>query len=365
MQLYLIVMVGIIIVSLYLLVRPRTRSQEIADEPLPFPQREAREGMSKKVLDEIKTSFKIDPPLGSRQVHIMFVETTGISEVRIGLRVSNPTPYEVTVERVVWELWLGKLLKYSNFTTPTVLSPQTISREIVIQEVLSEEEAAAAARGQQGLDVNCYLEGTCYCKTAHGLFDKKFVSFRVSYEMVGRLVPRTPPVDMLSHVDSLTGLLQRRFLEEHLQSIVDATVGRHPLSFIMIDVDRFKEINDRYGHLVGDEIIRTVCAQIKDIIGDKGLAVRYGGDEFSIVLEFYESHEAELLAQRLLSAVEQCQFSVPFGEPLKITLSIGVATLRQPADYRLLIKKADDMLLRSKKDGRNRVTVDRMDRRRA
>lgn len=363
MYLYLGFLFLVIGVCLYILLRSREAVPRGGGKATPgFDPR--RSAADRGMLEQIKSSLRIDAPIESKQVHIMFVETTGISEARVRLRVSNPTPHKVIVERVNWELWLGKLIKSASFASPVELPPHSHGKEIVFQEVLADQEAALAARGQQGLDVNCYLEGICFCKTDFGNFEKKFVSFKVSYEIIGRMALRQNEPANDIHADSLTGLLQRRFLEDHLQSIIDATVGRHPLSFVMIDVDHFKQINDRYGHPVGDEILKTVCAQIKDIIGDKGLAVRYGGDEFSIVLEYYESHEAELLAQRLLSAVEQYHFNVPGGD-LKITLSIGVATLRQPMDFRILIKKADDMLLRSKKDGRNRVTVDRMDRRRA
>ena len=360
MIIYLLTLALIIIASLYVLLRPRPLRK--ADKKQNTPHQDDSVVIPKQAVNLIKDQFKIDVHQEENPVQFLFVRTTGIAEARITLVISNQSPCAVTIKKIVWELWLGQLVKSAALVNSVEIPENTSGFNLQLVELLNDREADIASRGSARGDLNCYLEGVCYCRTAAGNFEKKFALLNLDYEILGDAKFRQVGSGSETKIDSFTGFMSRSYIEDNMQSIIDRTAGRHPISLIMIDLDHFKTINDTYGHLAGDEAIKIVCQQIKDVIADRGISVRYGGDEFSIILEYCESQDAEFFAQRILEGVRQCHFSVGDHE-WNVTLSIGVATLHQLADYKVLIKKADDMLLRSKQEGRDRITIDRADRR--
>ncbi|OGW85175.1 MAG: hypothetical protein A3C35_00965 [Omnitrophica bacterium RIFCSPHIGHO2_02_FULL_46_11] len=155
--------------------------------------------------------------------------------------------------------------------------------------------------------------------------------------------------------DSLTGLyVQRYFLErlsdEHRRSLLTHA----PLSFLMCDLDHFKECNDRYGHGVGDHLLVKVSELIAQKATD-GIVARYGGEEFSILLPKCSFQEAQSLAESIRQAVAVMSFTVR-RQPIPATISIGVASIPQDTlDSEELIRIADKRLYQAKKDGRNKV----------
>jgi eukaryotic-like serine/threonine-protein kinase len=163
----------------------------------------------------------------------------------------------------------------------------------------------------------------------------------------------------LATVDGLTGLLNRRHffaLAERQVSITE----RHnrPLAALMLDIDHFKPVNDRYGHAVGDQVIQAVAARLRATARDSDLVGRYGGEEFALLMP-ETGKSALVLAERLREAVEQVPVQTASG-PLAVTVSIGVAHLAGPGgDLSELLGRADDALYRAKAAGRNRVEVDR------
>jgi diguanylate cyclase (GGDEF)-like protein len=120
----------------------------------------------------------------------------------------------------------------------------------------------------------------------------------------------------------------------------------------MMDLDHFKAINDRYGHPMGDEVLRRIGAQLAASVRVEDIVCRYGGEEFAIVAPNI-STGALVLADRLRSAIEQMSFSFG-GNEVKVTVSIGVASCEETPDSTLL-NQADAALYRAKQSGRNRV----------
>lgn len=350
----------VICASLYVLIRFRP-SHESKGEHAP-PAKNVWSGISKRALDRIRDQFKIEARPGGPAVQFLFVRSTGVAEARIALVFANQSQHPVAVKKIAWELWLGQLVKSTAVLDPIEIPENTLGVSYQLVELLTDKEKGVASRGSSLGNLHCYAEGTCYCRTKLGDFEKKFALLNLGYEILGDAELRQIGQGTEIKIDSLTGFMQRNFIEENMQAVIDRTGGRHPISLIMIDLDNFKMINDKYGHLAGDEALKIVCQQIKDAIADRGVPVRYGGDEFAILLEYCESQDAEYMAERILEGVRQCHFHISDQE-WNVTLSIGVATLHQLADYKVLIKKADDMLLRSKQEGRNRVSVDRFDRR--
>jgi diguanylate cyclase (GGDEF)-like protein len=137
-----------------------------------------------------------------------------------------------------------------------------------------------------------------------------------------------------------------------------ARSSRHnrPLSLIMFDIDRFKTINDDYGHLGGDFTLRELASRIKGTIRKEELFARYGGEEFAVVLPETTQEGAIIAAERILKVISQTPFR--FEDKIyQVTISAGVATTQGEADISPLelIRRADEKLYQAKHEGRNRV----------
>ncbi|CUX22754.1 MULTISPECIES: PleD family two-component system response regulator [Agrobacterium] len=164
----------------------------------------------------------------------------------------------------------------------------------------------------------------------------------------------------LAIVDGLTGLNNRRYLDNHLKILFDrAAVRGRPISICMTDIDRFKLVNDTYGHDVGDEVLREFAARIRSTVRGADLACRYGGEEFVVVMPDTPMELAASVAERLRSIVEDKPFYVrSIDRELSITASLGIATssgaFGAPDE---ILKQADKALYEAKHAGRNRVVA--------
>lgn len=161
----------------------------------------------------------------------------------------------------------------------------------------------------------------------------------------------------LASIDALTGLANRRTLDETLQQEwLRAQRSGQPLSVLMIDADHFKAFNDRHGHQKGDEALRTLAQLIgQHVRRPADLAARYGGEEFSVVLPETTTAGAFTMAQHIRDAVEQLPPVSEGGAPM--TVSIGIATWTQGpySELKQLLFAADKALYQAKASGRNRV----------
>lgn len=159
--------------------------------------------------------------------------------------------------------------------------------------------------------------------------------------------------------DSLTGLANRRHMEEILQRQFFRLLRHNtPCSIIMLDVDHFKQFNDTYGHDIGDFVLKELACYLKENSRGEDLACRYGGEEFIIILADTDETQASKKAEKVRKGIEE-SISIPFHtEHLTITVSIGVATSPQHGkNVTELIKSADKALYRAKEKGRNRVEI--------
>ena len=160
--------------------------------------------------------------------------------------------------------------------------------------------------------------------------------------------------------DRLTGVFNERYLRDQLD-LEFAWHDRHqrPLSLIFLDIDLFKDINDQYGHLVGDDVLRQVAIRCHVVSRNEDVFARYGGDEFACLLRQTTSHDAIRLAERMRGAVANMPFRVMVrGEnhSILVTISAGVAKLEASAvTPETLIAEADRYLYAAKSAGRNRV----------
>jgi diguanylate cyclase (GGDEF)-like protein len=158
--------------------------------------------------------------------------------------------------------------------------------------------------------------------------------------------------------DDLTGLYNRRYLDGALeQQIAEALVKNGLFSLIMMDLDRFHEVNDAYGQDFGDQLIAAVAPAVREALGGDAIAARYGGDEFTIILPGQTSERALARAEAIRVAVEALEVPGPSGI-VKVTTSQGVAEFpRHGRTVEAIKEAADRALYRAKEAGRNRATV--------
>ena len=158
----------------------------------------------------------------------------------------------------------------------------------------------------------------------------------------------------LADLDALTALHNRRYFHDTLAREVSRAhrYGRQ-LSLIVFDLDDFKAINDRIGHLAGDAVLADVADVVRSVVRTADIACRVGGDEFAVILPESGMPEAEQLYTRLQQALEQR----PIGEARRIRLSAGVAELAQGDDSRAFFERADDALYGAKEAGKGRAVA--------
>ena len=164
-------------------------------------------------------------------------------------------------------------------------------------------------------------------------------------------------IDQLINIDELTGLVvKRRFVEEMSRAMAVAKRQRLDLAMMMIDMDGLKQINDTYGHAFGAYAISQTGKLIKMGIGNKGLASRFGGDEFMAYLPNIHTEEAFQVAEKIRTSVETYPFekNVVCFTP---TISVGVSALKAGDTMSTIFDRADKALYLSKKAGRNKVSV--------
>ncbi|RKZ95848.1 MAG: diguanylate cyclase, partial [Gammaproteobacteria bacterium] len=158
--------------------------------------------------------------------------------------------------------------------------------------------------------------------------------------------------------DHLTGLFNRVELEQYFQKELSRSKRyQHELSIFMIDIDHFKEVNDTYGHLVGDHILKKYAAFLQNTIRTTDLVARYGGEEFVVILPETSIKEAEELAERLRVMTSNLNIELNEGT-FNITISLGIATYPEHGQsYDTLLEHTDLAIYRAKHDGRNCVRI--------
>ena len=171
-----------------------------------------------------------------------------------------------------------------------------------------------------------------------------------------RNVGRHEDVARESITDELTGLFNRRRFDDVLASAAARATDEDPIALVMLDLDRFKVINDTHGHPFGDTVLKAVAKVVKDTARDRDLPARYGGEELAVVLATGDTEAARAFAERLREGIEALELGDDSTGPVPVTASVGVASL--PSDGENvgdLVRAADEALYRAKRAGRNRV----------
>lgn len=178
-------------------------------------------------------------------------------------------------------------------------------------------------------------------------------------DMIIRLEAQKKLFARMAILDELTGVFNRRSLDELLKAEAARCI-RYDISLavLMVDIDYFKQVNDDYGHVVGDDILRRVTRRIAGVLRSSDILCRYGGEEFSIILPHTDLVRGAEAAERIRRVIEESPFRSGENE-LSLTISVGVANLdpgvENPGEK--LLEAADAALYRAKREGRNRVCV--------
>lgn len=187
--------------------------------------------------------------------------------------------------------------------------------------------------------------------------------------LVGRLASQTAmdmqEIALLQHecnTDLLMKINNRRYFSKRIKEEVSNSLRYSlPLSLLLIDIDYFKNINDSYGHLAGDHVLKDLANHLKHVARESDIIARYGGDEIAIIAPNTNKENAFTLAERLRKIVEESSISLPCadGKDLNITISTGVSILEDQnfKTSKELILETDKSLYQAKEQGRNRVII--------
>jgi diguanylate cyclase (GGDEF)-like protein len=169
-------------------------------------------------------------------------------------------------------------------------------------------------------------------------------------------------IEEMAITDDLTGLNNRRYLFEQLEREIERSLRYgHPLGFIMVDADHFKNINDTHGHYIGDIVLKEIAALIKENCREIDTAARYGGEEFAIIALSADTETTFVMAERIRKSVEEKPIRCDDVE-INLTVSIGLISYRQEdlekmAHIDEMVNAADKALYRAKQNGRNRTEI--------
>ncbi len=212
-----------------------------------------------------------------------------------------------------------------------------------------EELARAAAEVSQGnYNVQIPLNRRDELGEVAQAFNKMAVNLKENFAKVSDMANR----------DGLTGLYNARFFHEALARELERVKRTtRPFSLLLFDGDRFKRINDRYGHPVGDLILQHISRISRSVLRGYDVLARYGGEEFIAMLPDATGSQALLLGERLRKMIEQRPFVTEDGGTIRVTISVGVAQSRAPYDKKDLISQADQALYGAKDSGRNKVVL--------
>lgn len=195
-------------------------------------------------------------------------------------------------------------------------------------------------------------------KTYEQLNRELLAAQKKAEELAHNLKQANEKLQRMASVDELTGLFNRRYFEEFFaREFSRCRRYKRPMTCIILDIDHFKKVNDTYGHLQGDSILRELGERLLNLLRGSDVAVRYGGEEFVVLLPETGLYAARIAAEKIRRAVAADPFHYKPNQGLSVTVSLGIAAFdgnrgaETPQD---LLKRADDMLYKAKESGRNR-----------
>lgn len=195
--------------------------------------------------------------------------------------------------------------------------------------------------------------------TLSGMFDEiqshMIDEVRRANEVIADLTQKVKILEETSNLDPLTKVFNRRALSSYLAEVCSNKGIPYAMHLIMLDIDNFKNINDKYGHITGDKILIFISNILRKTLRDGDKIFRYGGEEFTVIINRNTDEQCELIANRLLNLVSSNRL-IYMGERISVTASIGVTKLHEGDTPDSLLSRADKALYISKRNGKNMVT---------
>ena len=165
-----------------------------------------------------------------------------------------------------------------------------------------------------------------------------------------------------ANTDGLTGVNNRKALDEYLRSLVERnSISRQPFSLLMMDLDDFKKLNDTYGHTVGDRMLIAFAEKCRASVRSGDFLARYGGEEFTLILPGASLRNAKKKAKHLCKTIASARYAAddsPKADVVSITVSIGVCAYCDGDTVKTLVERADRCLYKAKEAGKNRVVAE-------
>lgn len=174
-------------------------------------------------------------------------------------------------------------------------------------------------------------------------------------KIIKELSNKVKVLEETSNIDSLTKVFNRRALTSYLSETCSNTDIPYTLHVLMLDIDNFKDINDNYGHIAGDKILIFIANILRKTLRDGDKIFRYGGEEFTIILNRNSDQECELIANRILKLISSNKL-IYMGQNISVTASIGLTKLVKGDTPDSLLSRADKALYKSKQNGKNQVS---------
>ena len=167
----------------------------------------------------------------------------------------------------------------------------------------------------------------------------------------------------LSIIDDLTQLYNSRHFYAQLEREIERSNRyEQPLTLLMLDLDKFKDFNDTYGHVEGDNVLSRLGQVMKRCLRETDSAYRYGGEEFTIILPMTTSEEGIVTAKRIQTELRKENFSPVSDQKIYMTVSIGLAQYKPKEEMKAFVHRVDKLMYQAKKDGRDRICPDRIGR---
>lgn len=176
-------------------------------------------------------------------------------------------------------------------------------------------------------------------------------------EVIQGLLEQVKTLEVKTYLDPLTKVYNRNALHEHLKAILEKETFDFEIFALMVDVDNFKSINDRFGHIAGDKVLIFIAKLLKKALRDGDRVYRFGGEEFIIILNRTDLEGATLVAERLLSL---CRNNKPLfqNQQIVVTLSIGMTKMVEGDSMDAIIERSDTALYQAKKNGKDRLEME-------
>jgi diguanylate cyclase (GGDEF)-like protein len=208
------------------------------------------------------------------------------------------------------------------------------------------------------------------CKDKHGLIDIPSITSKFdeiqshmmsevqrANDVITQLTEQIRELEESSKLDALTKVFNRKALDSYLHEVTSKGKLQHELHLLILDIDDFKKINDKYGHVVGDKVLIFLANILRKTLRDGDKIFRYGGEEFIIILNRIDVNMCQEIAKRIVKIVNSNKLLYK-GETINVTVSIGATTYHDGDTPDTLISRADKALYRSKQNGKNQMNME-------